>query len=307
MKTNGHHRKTVTLKRPKVGAKGNLLLVAYPLLPVTRESAGGAEQMLHSIEQRAAARGWQTTVAACSGSSIAGGLYSTGAPAHGALRSVDGFLEDHCREVRELIQVRAGIGRAFDLVHDHSGSFFGNAARADAPILATLHLPRTMYPHQLFQNLPANLHFNCVSDSQAATFSDLPGLLGVVRNGISLKDFPFRARKKDYLLWLGRICEEKAPHIALDIAQRLQQPIVLAGQVYPLAYHQNYFEREIAPRLNSMRHLARLVTSPSQEEKAVLLAEARAVLIPSQVEEASSLVAMEAAACGTPVICSRRG
>jgi glycosyltransferase involved in cell wall biosynthesis len=41
--------------------------------------------------------------------------------------------------------------------------------------------------------------------------------------------------------------------------------------------------------------------------KRQLLASARAVLIPSRVAETSSLVAMEALACGTPVIAYRSG
>ena len=45
----------------------------------------------------------------------------------------------------------------------------------------------------------------------------------------------------------------------------------------------------------------------SFEDKLKLLRNARAVLITSLVDETSSLVAMEAMACGTPVICLRCG
>ena len=47
--------------------------------------------------------------------------------------------------------------------------------------------------------------------------------------------------------------------------------------------------------------------SPSAEQKVKLLRNAQAVLITSQVDETSSLVAMEAAASGTPVIAFGRG
>ncbi len=49
------------------------------------------------------------------------------------------------------------------------------------------------------------------------------------------------------------------------------------------------------------------IDSPSFEEKRRLLQSAEALLITSQVDETSSLVAMEAAACGTPVIAFNRG
>ena len=45
-----------------------LLLVAYPLLPVSEASAGGAEQILWTLERELLARGWETVVAACAGS-----------------------------------------------------------------------------------------------------------------------------------------------------------------------------------------------------------------------------------------------
>jgi glycosyltransferase involved in cell wall biosynthesis len=51
----------------------------------------------------------------------------------------------------------------------------------------------------------------------------------------------------------------------------------------------------------------RLVEAPGAAKKIQLLSHARALLVPSLADETSSLVAMEAAACGTPVIAFRRG
>jgi glycosyltransferase involved in cell wall biosynthesis len=107
-------------------------------------------------------------------------------------------------------------------------------------------------------------------------------------------------------LWLGRICEEKGPHVALEVAERAALAITIAGHVYPFSYHQQYFDREVAPRLKRMAN-ATFVKSPSARSKRRLLREAQAVLITSQVDETSSLVGMEAAASGTPVIALARG
>jgi len=41
-----------------------VLSVAYPLLTVSEESAGGAEQMLWTLEREIAAQGFLSTVAA---------------------------------------------------------------------------------------------------------------------------------------------------------------------------------------------------------------------------------------------------
>ena len=155
------------------------------------------------------------------------------------------------------------------------------------------------------------MSFNCVSGSQARSFAGLDSLAGVVPNGVALDCFQLGAgsaadQSRQRLLWLGRICEEKAPHLALDIAERTQMPITLAGQVYPFSYHQQYFEREVAPRLRSIPN-ARFISAPPAELKRRLLREAQALLITSLAEETSSLVAMEAAASGTPVLAFRRG
>jgi glycosyltransferase involved in cell wall biosynthesis len=298
-----------------------VLYIAYPLLTVSCESAGGAEQVLwtleHEIAQREIAqRGLITTVAASAGSRVSGELFSTGKPC-----SQPDDYERRCTEhedrVVELVQQRAREGKAFDLVHDMSGSFWRRAPEIDVPILATLHLPRSFYPAQSFENIPANVSFNCVSQSQSQSFADLDTMLGVVPNGIALENFAGdlapnagdakqNSVERKGLLWLGRICEEKAPHLALEIAERAGLPITIAGQVYPFSYHQQYFEREVAPRLKQMANAA-FIAAPSLAAKRKLLQEAQALLVTSLAAETSSLVAMEAAASGTPVIAFRRG
>lgn len=286
-----------------------ILYIAYPLLQVHDESAGGAEQVLWTLEREIARSVTHTTVAASAGSRVSGELFSTGDP---CMRPDDYERRrvEHEDRVVEFVRRRAREGNAFDLIHDHSGSFWKRAAEVDAPVLATLHLPRSFYPAGSFDYVPANVSFNCVSDSQARSFADLDALAGVVPNGIALDCFEAVSdvAQNDHqgLLWLGRICEEKAPHLALEIAQRAGLPITLAGQVYPFSYHQKYFEREVAPRLRSIPN-ARFISAPSAELKRHLLRESQALLITSLAEETSSLVAMEAAASGTPVIAFRKG
>ncbi len=177
---------------------------------------------------------------------MSGELFSTGQPC----TQPDDYerrRNEHEDRVIEFVRRRAREGKAFDLIHDHSGSFWKRAAEIDTPVLATLHLPRSFYPAGSFDDVPANVSFNCVSDSQARSFADLDALAGVVPNGIALDCFEApsveRTNYRKGLLWLGRICEEKAPHLALDIAERAGLPITLAGQVYPFSYHQQYFER----------------------------------------------------------------
>lgn len=286
-----------------------ILYIAYPLLQVHDESAGGAEQILWTLEREMARTGIHTTVAASAGSRVNGELFSTGQPC----TQPDDYERrrvEHENRIVEFVKRRTHEGKAFDLIHDHSGSFWRRAAEVDVAVLATLHLPRSFYPAGSFDDVPANVSFNCVSGSQARTFADLAALACVVPNGIALDCYKATdvAQRTDRqgLLWLGRICEEKAPHRALEIAQRAAMPITLAGQVYPFSYHQQYFDREIATRLRTTPD-AKFISAPSAELKRLLLRESQALLITSLAEETSSLVAMEAAASGTPVVAFCKG
>jgi glycosyltransferase involved in cell wall biosynthesis len=292
----------------------SILYVSYPLLTVTPESAGGAEQMLLAVEREMHAAGHRTAVAASDGSQVKGRLLATG-PAASGPDQYERRERQHCARILDYLRQHPD---EFDLIHDQSGSFFRRAAECPLPVLATLHLPRSFYPEEFFRDvvpqvrvpvLGADLrapYFNCVSETQAKAFAGLPNFLGIISNGIAVDDFPFTRSKRNYLLWLGRICEEKGPHLAVKVAQRAGLPLVLAGQIYPFRYHQEYFNREIRPHL-AHGSQARFVDTPLREQKLDLLCHARALLLTSTAEETSSLVAMEAMACGTPVVAFRRG
>jgi len=285
-----------------------VMYIAYPLLPVSEQSAGGAEQVLWTLEREMHARGLKTVVAACAGSQVAGDLFATGDPAE----SVDQLHARSQRQTELVIEwLRSGADAQFDLLHDMSGWFWLHGRDVRLPVLATLHLPRSLYKDVNFSNIPANVAFNCVSRAQTAEFEDIAaGIVGVAPNGIALDRFaaePVREEQREYLLWLGRICEEKGTHTALDVAHAAGKKLIIAGMVYPFLYHQKYFAREMIPRLKRAGRMAKYVERPTFAEKIDLIRNAAALLITSDISETSSMVAMEAAACGTPVLALRRG
>ena len=286
----------------------HVLYVAYPLLPVSEHSAGGAEQVLWTLEREMYARSLQTTVAACAQSQVAGELFATGDQPE----AVDQFEERAKQQTRTLIDwLSAGADAHFDLLHDMSGYFWQHAGSIQLPVLATLHLPRALYKHINFARIPSNVFLNCVSQTQTSEFEDVGAdLIGVALNGIALDRFPKEPKpqaEREYLLWLGRICEEKGTHTALDVAHAAGKKIVIAGTVYPFLYHQKYFAREVIPRLKRGGSMAKYIERPTFAEKIDLIRNAKALLISSNISETSSIVAMEAAACGTPVVALQQG
>jgi glycosyltransferase involved in cell wall biosynthesis len=275
-----------------------ILSVAYPLLPVSSGSGGGAEQILYLVERGLVERGHQSLVIAAQGSEISGQLVPS--------LAADGEITDEVRaqaqeEHRQLI-AQVLDDHEIDLVHFHGLDFDTYAPRSSRKgrQLATLHLPIGWYSDRIFQ-LP-EIHFNCVSQSQAQSKPEIT--FAVVPNGIDLERYRVPEKKREHLLWLGRICPEKGTDIALRVARQLDWPLIVAGPVHPFRYHQTYFEEQVRPLLDEKRCY---VGPVDISQKIDLLRRAQCLLLPSLAPETSSLVAMEAAAAGVPVVAFHSG
>jgi glycosyltransferase involved in cell wall biosynthesis len=231
----------------------------------------------------------------CAGSQIAGRLLATGP-------LPENFNEDARRHAQKLHRLR--IDEALpewpvDIVHCHGHDFTEYLPPLGVPVLVTLHLPVDHYPAEALSPCRPGLYFNCVSTSQKRSFPDSDAMLPEIPNGVPVAQLQARHAKRNFALALGRICPEKGFHHALDAAALAQIPLVIAGQVFPYEAHQRYFAAEIQPRLGPA---ARFVGHLRFARKRRRLTAARCLLMPSLIPETSSLVAMEAIACGTPVV-----
>ena len=273
--------------------------VSYAFAPVTADPAGGSEQVLSALDRALTAAGHRSIVIAPEGSSVTGELHAVPAP--------DGPIEGEVW-ARTHAAVRAQIARVIeherpDLVHLHGFDFGSYVPAPGPPVLVTLHLPLAWYtPAWLTPERPRTW-LQPVSASQASLAAPGVRLLDPIPNGVDLDRYRPGA-KRDRLLVLGRIAEEKGFHDALDAARLANVPLDVAGKVFPYPDHERYFAERVVPRLDADR---RYVGPVAGEAKSALLREARAVLIPSTAAETSSLVAMEALASGTPVIAYRSG
>jgi glycosyltransferase involved in cell wall biosynthesis len=277
-----------------------VLSVAYPFAPVGADAAGGAEQVLSLVDEALVRLGHRSVVIACEGSTAAGRLVATPAAAAPASRAQ--WAAGHARTA---LAIEASLARErVDVVHMHGVDFHGYLPSWPGPILVTLHLPASFYPAAVLRDLPPNVTLACVSPSQRRSFAHLR-VETVVENGVPVERLGRdRRRRAGFVAAMGRICPEKGFHLALDAARRAGVACLLAGRLFAYDTHVRYFEREIAPRLDALR---RFVGPAGFDEKRKLLAEARCLLVPSLAAETSSLVAMEALACGTPVVAFRAG
>jgi glycosyltransferase involved in cell wall biosynthesis len=277
-----------------------VLSVAYPFARLGPDAVGGAEQVLHTLDAWLTAAGHRSVVIAAEGSAVAGTLVPVPTEA--------GEITDAVRE-RTYAAVRAAIRNALhehavDLVHLHGIDFPRYLPPGDVPALATLHLPPDWYPGELLRHPPPNLHLHCVSEAERASCPRGAHVLPSVPNGIAVERFGGRHARRGFVLMLGRICEEKGFHLGLEAARRAQVAALLGGEIYRYPEHRRYFDERLRPLLDRRR---RFLGPVGFRRKRRLLAAARCVLVPSTAPETSSLVAMEAMASGTPVVCFATG
>jgi glycosyltransferase involved in cell wall biosynthesis len=278
----------------------SVLNVAFPFAPVGPDAVGGAEQVLTSLDRALVQGGHESVVVACEGSETAGALVGTPRTV-GPITEVQRQLAHR----RHWAAIEGALQRwPIDLVHMHGIDFHAYLPAAGAPVLATLHLPPEWYPPDALFPVRPNTFLHCVSASQRRRCPPEAPLLPDIPNGVPVDALTARHAKRGFALTLGRICPEKGFHLALDAAKHAGVPLLIAGEAFAYEAHETYFAREVAPRLDRMR---RFIGPIGFARKRRLLTAARCVLIPSLAPETSSLVAMEALACGTPVIAFASG
>jgi glycosyltransferase involved in cell wall biosynthesis len=278
-----------------------ILSVAFPFAPVAPDAAGGAEQILAAIDRGLEETRHHSIVVGPEGSSVAGELVRT--PCVESTIGTDTWHRTHAAYRQALNDTLRR--RAVDVVHMHGVDFLSYLPDVRVPIVATLHLPISWYPPALRQLDHGNISLQCVSDYQRRTLPPLSAPVGLIRNGVAIEALRRRdVRRRNFVTVLGRICPEKGVHHAIESARRAGIPLIIAGRVFPYDRHVRYFRTAIEPHLGPN---CRFIGPVGLRRKGRLLASARCVLIPSVAPETSSLVAMEAMACGTPVVAFATG
>ena len=277
-----------------------VLNVSYPLAQVSFGTPGGAEQVLATIDQALVEAGHRSLVLAPEGSRCSGLLLPTTA----LPSKLDDAARHDLQEQHHDALERALAKFQVDIVHLHGLDFLGYLPDPGVPVIATLHLPPNWYPAEIFHIERPQTYLVCVSESQEQACPPHAVVERVIQNGVPLDRFRSGRAKGSYVLGLGRVCPEKGFDRAMDAASAAGVPFFLAGTAFGYPAHLEYFDQEIRPRLKDGH---RFLGQVGLRRKQRLLAGAKCVLIPSMAPETSSLVAMEAMACGTPVVAFSSG
>ena len=275
-------------------------MLAPPWIAVPPPGYGGIEQVIDLLAAELTERGNDVTLFAAPGTRSSAQVQSPLEGPHPDEIEMALYEADH---VASAFAKMDEADEPFDVLHDNCGfTAFAFADRIDTPFVHTLHGPFTEETSAFYARHGYKACAVALSRYQARQAPDELEVVAVIGNPIVVDDYPFRDEKDDYLLWIGRLNEDKGPNRAIAAAQEADVRLLLAGPVQP--GQEEFFAREVEPQVDGdrIRYIGEV-----GEEKGDLFAGARAFLMPIRWPEPFGLVMTEAMACGTPVIAFPEG
>lgn len=283
-----------------------IIIISTPFVPSPPPTYGGLELITYNLAVELANRGHQVALACPSESKLPSNVTHVDiGPARYKVH------QDWYQAELQAYQKYKPYLKDYDIIHDHTWFAFPYLYKQENPEAKIIHthhgacnwtdaLGNPKPPPVLYPNLVG------ISRSHAESLSLFLGRpLRYVYNGIDTTLYPYQKDKEDYLLFLSRITPIKGAHIAIEVAKKLRQKLIIAGGdifVEDQAYVTHVIEQ-------CDGHLIKYKGEVSFQEKIELLKNAKALLFcPNPpFQEPFGLVPVEAMLCGTPVISLRNG
>ena len=204
-------------------------------------------------------------------------------------------------KVWEALHVAHVFERAgeFDLIHNQADFVpLAFSRLVETPVVTTIHGFSGARILPIFREYQDRVAYVAISEADHA-----PGLryAATIHHGIPLDDFPFVAEPGPDLLFFGRIHPDKGAAEAVGCARAAGRRLLMCG----IVQDEGYFHREVEPWVDGDR--VRYVGPVGGAARTGALGHAAALLHLINFDEPFGLSVVEAMACGTPVIASRRG
>lgn len=194
-------------------------------------------------------------------------------------------------------------GLDLDLLHDHSltGPVLAAARPPAWPVVTTAHWTLEGHIGRMYERMGRALPLLAISEAQrssapAVRFADM------IYHGVDTDQVPVGPGGGP-LAFVGRMSADKGVHTAITTARAAGRPIRVAAKMTTFE-ERRYFEEAVRPLLGPD---AEYVGELDRPDVLRLLGEATAMLMPVAWHEPFGLVAVEALACGTPVLATPRG
>ncbi|PZV01344.1 MAG: glycosyl transferase [Leptolyngbya sp.] len=262
---------------------------------------GGTEMVVSLLTEELTRRGHQVTLFASGDSQTQSRLVPG---CHRALRPLGVLpLEYASYEQRQLETVFRAVGE-FDIIHSHMDvAALPYAHLSPTPVVHTLHGALTPTFEKIFRQYRRQ-NLVTVSRSQQRPEVGL-NYVAAVYNAIAVDQFDFYPLPQEppYLAYLGRMSEEKGPHLAIEIAKRSGWRLKMAGKIG--FEDRAFFDHGVAPLIDGQQ--IEFLGEATQSQKKALMGHATATLFPITWPEPFGLVMAESMASGTPVIALAMG
>ncbi len=275
-------------------------IIAPPWTPIPPDLYGGIELVVDQL-----ARGLQDV-----GHDVL--LFATGdstcpVPRQWVLEHAEGQrIGMAVPELRHVLHAYEAV-RDCDVVHDHTmfGPFHSEHY-PQLPVTTTIHGPFNAELTDLYRATSDRVPLVAISHAQRRAAPDLP-IAKVIHHGVDATRFPMGDGAGDrdgpYVLFLGRMADDKGAHRAIEVARKAGIRILMAAKMREV-WERRYYAEQVEPLLgNDAQYLGEV----SHERKLELLAGASALLFPIRWNEPFGMVMLEAMACGTPVLAFPEG
>jgi glycosyltransferase involved in cell wall biosynthesis len=270
--------------------------------PIARDAAGGIETFLAQLVPALQQLDLQISLLASGDSSTAAALLPVVEINLRDRMEARGYGEYRYYE-QHLLQLALDRAEEFDVMHSHlgiAGYVLSGLPRLRSRVLHTLHTP-VYRDLEWFASRHPDIWLSTVSEFQARKLWQQGATrCRVIPNGIEVAAFTFQPRSGESLLFVGRIEPGKGPDLAIQVARTLGVSLLLAGPILDAAF----FDAAIKPFLGDQIQYLGVVDHRRKNE---LFGQAGCVILPFRREEPFGLVALEAMACGTPVVALANG
>lgn len=276
-----------------------IAIIVNPLIPVPPEQYGGIERIVYILIQELKKSGHDITLYAHELSQPNCELVA--------------YSESNNYSLKDLIKTNLLTSKTafqnFDIVHTFGRmSNIGFLMLHKIPKIVSYQLPPTLSQIKKAKKIARRntLHFTACSNFIARQIYTITNAT-TIYNGVDINDYHFNDKVPENapLVFLGRIQQEKGTDIAIKIALKTNQKLIIAGNIPTEKAHQQYFNEQVSPFIDQDQ--IRYIGAVNDSEKNNLLRNARAMLMPVTWDEPFGIVMAEALACGTPVIGFNRG
>lgn len=293
---------------PSLGNSLKLLFVSNPIGPLGSGLGGGVELTLRNIATEIVRRGHAVTILATQGSTawgmplieiagtpqISAQTQGRDAPTIIPASSVLAKMWDYARQVQSDYDLILNF--AYDWLPFYLTPFF-TIPVAHLVSMGSLTQGMDEVIEQVVTRFPDTIAVHSLA--QAATFA-FGDRCRCVKNGIDVSLYDFCAEPTPWVGWVGRIAPEKGLEDAVAASQLTDVPLKIMG----FLQNESYWQQILRDYPNAPIEYQGFLSTDELQKR---LRQCRALLMTPRWVEAFGNVAIEALACGVPVIAYRRG